>query len=40
MVIRAEFQAQSSHMIGLTKNKEMDHIADNQQDELDKPLSN
>lgn len=37
---RAEFQAQYSHMIDLTKNKEMDHIAEDQQDELDKPLSN
>lgn len=40
VMLKAEFQAQSSHMIALTKNKEMDQIAEDQQNELGKPLSN
>lgn len=32
-MIRAEFQAPYSHTISLTKNKEMDHIPEDQQDE-------
>lgn len=39
-MIKAEFQAPYSHTISLTKNKEMDHIPEDQQDELDKPSGN